>query len=63
MTSATQAYTYAAPSSLVDGRPGSATFGGRALSGPAVAPRFLSGVATQAAPAAAALLGAVGVSR
>ena len=57
MTSATQAYTYAAPSSLVEGRLGLATSGGRALSGPAVAPRFFNGVVTQAAPAAAALLG------
>ncbi|MER5625829.1 hypothetical protein ABT061_32810 [Streptosporangium sp. NPDC002544] len=40
MTPATQAYTYAAPSSLVDGRLGLATSGGRALSGPAVAPWF-----------------------
>ncbi|AQZ69513.1 secreted protein [[Actinomadura] parvosata subsp. kistnae] len=53
MTSATQAYTYAAPSSLIDGRLGLATSGGRALSGPAVAPRFFSGVVTRAAPAAA----------
>ncbi|MFI7110144.1 SWIM zinc finger family protein [Nonomuraea sp. NPDC050227] len=62
MTSATQAYTYAAPSSLIDGRLGLATSGGRALSGPAVAPRFFSGVVTQAAPAAAALLGVADVA-
>ncbi|WP_155351022.1 hypothetical protein [Acrocarpospora pleiomorpha] len=43
MTSATQAYTYAAPSSLVDGHLGLATSGGRALSGSALAPRFFSG--------------------
>ncbi|GAA0925156.1 SWIM zinc finger domain-containing protein [Nonomuraea longicatena] len=58
----TQAYTYAAPSALVDGRLGLATSGGRALSGPAVAPRFFSGVVTQAAPAAAALLGVADVA-
>ncbi|WP_170990841.1 hypothetical protein [Herbidospora galbida] len=34
MTSATQAYSYAAPSSLVDGRLRLSTPGGRALSGP-----------------------------
>ncbi|MEQ4724412.1 SWIM zinc finger family protein [Nonomuraea sp. B19D2] len=62
MTSATQAYTYAAPSSLVDGRLGLATSGERALSGPAVAPRFFSGVVTQAAPAAAGLLGVADVA-
>ncbi|GAT69217.1 zinc finger SWIM domain protein [Planomonospora sphaerica] len=62
MTSATQAYTYAAPSSLVDGRLGLATSGGRALSGPVAAPRFFSGVVTQAAPAAAALLGVADVA-
>jgi hypothetical protein len=62
MTTATQAYTYAAPSSLVDGRLGLATSGGRALSGPAVAPRFFSGLVTQAAPAAAALLGLADVA-
>ncbi|MEU9833241.1 SWIM zinc finger family protein [Streptosporangium sp. NPDC048047] len=62
MTSATQAYTYAAPSSLVGGRLGLATSGGRALSGPVVAPRFFSGVVTQAAPAAAALLGVADVA-
>lgn len=61
MTSATQAYTYAAPSSLVDGRLGLATSGGRALSGPAVAPRFFSGVVTRTAPAAA-LLGVADVA-
>ncbi|MET8048008.1 SWIM zinc finger family protein [Streptosporangium sp. NPDC005286] len=62
MTSATQAYSYAAPSSLVDGRLGLSTSGGRALSGPALAPRFFSGVVTQAAPAAAALLGIADVA-
>ncbi|GIH60001.1 hypothetical protein Msi02_08180 [Microbispora siamensis] len=62
MTNATQAYSYAAPSMLVDGRLGLSTSGGRALSGPAVAPRFFSGVVTQAAPAAAALLGVADVA-
>ncbi|WP_062440776.1 SWIM zinc finger family protein [Herbidospora daliensis] len=62
MTSATQAYSYAAPSSLVDGRLGLSTSGGRALSGPAAAPKFFSGLVTQAAPAAAALLGVADVA-
>lgn len=62
MTSATQAYSYAAPSTLVDGRLGLSTSGGTALSGPALAPRFFSGVVTQAAPAAAALLGVADVA-
>ncbi|WP_440071159.1 hypothetical protein [Streptosporangium sp. OZ121] len=57
MTSVTRAYTYAAPPSPVDGRLASATCGGRALSGPAVAPRFLSGMVTRAVPAEAALPG------
>ncbi|GAA3415783.1 hypothetical protein [Streptosporangium vulgare] len=57
MTSATRAYAHAAPSSPAGDRLGSAASGGRALSGPAVAPRFLGGVVTQAAPSAAALLG------
>ncbi|MFC4534622.1 SWIM zinc finger family protein [Sphaerisporangium dianthi] len=61
MTSATQAYTYAAPSSLVDGRLGLATSGGRALSGRPWRPRFFRGEVTQAAPVAAALLGVADV--
>ncbi|WP_204018149.1 SWIM zinc finger family protein [Sphaerimonospora thailandensis] len=62
MTSTTQAYRYAAPSTLSDGRLGLSTSGGRALSGPALAPKFFSGVVTQAAPAAAALLGVADVA-
>lgn len=62
MTSATQVYSYAAPSRLVDGRLGLSTSGGTALRGPAVAPRFFSGVVTRAAPAAAALLGVADVA-
>ncbi|MCP2344712.1 SWIM zinc finger family protein [Nonomuraea roseoviolacea] len=62
MSQATQTYSYAAPSAMVDGRLGLSTSGGRALSGPAVAPRFFSGLVTQAAPAAAALLGVADVA-
>ncbi|RCG23371.1 SWIM zinc finger family protein [Sphaerisporangium album] len=62
MTTATQAYSYASPSTLVNGRLGLSTSGGRALSGPALAPRFFSGLVTQAAPAAAALLGVADVA-
>ncbi|MEU9890158.1 hypothetical protein [Sphaerisporangium sp. NPDC051011] len=62
MTSATQAYSYASPSTLVNGRLGLSTSGGRALSGPALAPKFFSGLVTQAAPAAAALLGVADVA-
>ncbi|WP_204041911.1 SWIM zinc finger family protein [Acrocarpospora phusangensis] len=62
MTSVTQAYRYTAPSRLVDGRLGLSTSGGTALSGPALAPKFFSGAVTQAAPAAAALLGVADVA-
>ncbi|MBG0832680.1 SWIM zinc finger family protein [Planomonospora sp. ID67723] len=62
MTSATQTYSYASPSSLVNGHLGLSTSGGRALGGPALAPRFFSGLVTQAAPAAAALLGVADVA-
>jgi hypothetical protein len=61
MTRATQAYTYAAPSRPVDGRPGSPTSGRGALvtlgafGGPALTPGFLGGTVTQAAPARTAV--------
>ncbi|GAA4061728.1 SWIM zinc finger family protein [Nonomuraea soli] len=57
MTTATQAYSYAAPSSLTAGHLGFSTSGGAGL-----APRFFSGVITQPAPAAAALLGVADVA-
>ncbi|MFI6813884.1 SWIM zinc finger family protein [Nonomuraea sp. NPDC050328] len=57
MTNAVQAYSYAGPSTLDGSGLGLSTSGGRALSGPAAHPRFFSGLITQAAPAAAAMLG------
>ncbi|MGW4800517.1 SWIM zinc finger family protein, partial [Nonomuraea sp. NPDC004297] len=62
MTSAVQAYTYAGPSVLTDGRLGLSTSGGTALSGPAAHPRFFSGLLTHAAPAAAGLLAVADVA-
>ncbi|MEV5414241.1 hypothetical protein AB0K60_36070 [Thermopolyspora sp. NPDC052614] len=62
MSAATQTYSYATPSALVDGRLGLSTSGGRALSGPATAPRFFSGVVTSPAAAAAGLLGVADVA-
>lgn len=56
MTAATQILGYAAPSALASGRLGPSTGGGRTRSGPAVAPRFFSGVVTRPDAAAAALL-------
>ncbi|GAA0398280.1 hypothetical protein Acor_34510 [Acrocarpospora corrugata] len=58
----TQTYSYAAPSALVDGRLGLSTSGGTALGGPVAAPRFFSGIVTEAASAAAALLGVADVA-
>ena len=52
MTQAVQAYPYAGPSLLADGRLGLSTSGGTALSGPQTHPRFFSGLLTHAAPAA-----------
>lgn len=62
MTQAVQAYSYAGPSTLADGRLGLSTSGGTALSGPQAHPRFFSGLLTQAAPAAAGLLAVADVA-
>ncbi|MGW0804628.1 SWIM zinc finger family protein [Nonomuraea sp. NPDC002799] len=62
MTQAVQAYSYAGPSVLADGRLGLSTSGGTALSGPQPHPRFFSGLLTQAAPAAAGLLAVADVA-
>ncbi|MBB5780001.1 SWIM zinc finger family protein [Nonomuraea jabiensis] len=62
MTQAVQAYSYAGPSTLTDGRLGLSTSGGTALSGPQTHPRFFSGLLTHAAPAAAGLLAVADVA-
>ncbi|MFG3439451.1 SWIM zinc finger family protein [Nonomuraea sp. NPDC047897] len=62
MTQAVQAYSYAGPSTLADGRLGLSTSGGTALSGARPHPRFFSGLLTQAAPAAAGLLAVADVA-
>ncbi|MFD1542663.1 SWIM zinc finger family protein [Nonomuraea guangzhouensis] len=62
MNQAVQAYSYAGPSLLADGRLGLSTSGGTALSGPQSHPRFFSGLLTQAAPAAAGLLAVADVA-
>lgn len=62
MTQAVQAYSYAGPSTLADGRLGLSTSGGTALSGARAHPRFFSGLLTQAAPAAAGLLAVADVA-
>ncbi|MEU6716672.1 SWIM zinc finger family protein [Nonomuraea sp. NPDC046802] len=62
MTQAVQAYSYAGPSALADGRLGLSTSGGTALSGPQAHPRFFSGLLTHAAPAAAGLLAVADVA-
>src|SRR4051794_34068503 len=61
-TAAVQAYSYAGPSTLAEGRLGLSTSGGRTASGLATHPRFFSGLITQAAPAAAALLAVADVA-
>ncbi|MGN9839986.1 SWIM zinc finger family protein [Nonomuraea sp. H19] len=62
MTQAIQAYSYAGPSVLADGKLGLSTSGGTALSGPKTHPRFFSGLLSQAAPAAAGLLAVADVA-
>ncbi|MEV6148854.1 hypothetical protein AB0L53_00790 [Nonomuraea sp. NPDC052129] len=44
MTQAVQAYSYARPSLLTDGRPALSTSGGAALPGPRTHPRFFGGL-------------------
>jgi|GEM_PF-4316707 hypothetical protein len=63
MTAATQSHRYAAPSAPADGRLGLSTSGGRTRGGPAVAPRFFSGVVTRPDAAAAALLAIADVAQ
>ncbi|WP_283137034.1 SWIM zinc finger family protein [Rhizohabitans arisaemae] len=62
MTSATQTYSYAGPSTLTDGHLGLATSGGITTTGFQAHPRFFSGLLTQAAPAAASLLAVADVA-
>ncbi|MFC4585374.1 SWIM zinc finger family protein [Sphaerisporangium corydalis] len=62
MTSAVQAYSYAAPSTLVGDRLGLSTSGGRTATGLTGHPKFFSGVVTHAAPAAAGLLAVADVA-
>ncbi|MCP9965660.1 SWIM zinc finger family protein [Actinomadura madurae] len=58
-----QAYTYTRPSGLDEGLLGLSTSGGTTGSGPQAHPYFFSGVLTQAAPAAAALLALADVAQ
>ncbi|WP_433462611.1 SWIM zinc finger family protein [Spirillospora sp. CA-128828] len=58
-----QSYTYARPSGLEEGLLGLSTSGGTTSSGAQAHPRFFSGVLTQAAPAAAAMLGLADVAQ
>ncbi|MEO3825064.1 SWIM zinc finger family protein [Actinomadura sp. B10D3] len=60
---AAQAYTYTRPSGLDEGLLGLSTSGGTTGSGPQAHPYFFSGVLTQAAPAAAALLALADVAQ
>jgi hypothetical protein len=60
---AAQAYTYTRPSGLDAGLLGLSTSGGTTSSGPQAHPHFFSGVLTQAAPAAAALLALADVAQ
>ncbi|MFI7639859.1 SWIM zinc finger family protein [Nonomuraea sp. NPDC049400] len=62
MTQAVQAYSYAGPSTLTDGRLGLSTSGGTALSGSRTHPRFFSGLLSNPAPAAAGLLAVADVA-
>ncbi|MFI0349149.1 SWIM zinc finger family protein [Actinomadura sp. 9N407] len=58
-----QAYTYPRPSGLAGGLLGLSTSGGLTTTGPKEHPHFFSGLLTQAAPAAAALLAVADVAR
>ncbi|WP_067457791.1 SWIM zinc finger family protein [Actinomadura macra] len=60
---AAQSYTYTRPSGLDGGLLGLSTSGGTTTAGPRPHPHFFSGVLTQAAPAAAALLALADVAR
>ncbi|SEG07127.1 SWIM zinc finger [Thermomonospora echinospora] len=58
-----QAYAYTRPSGLAGDQLGLSTSGGTTDSGPKAHPHFFSGLLTQAAPAAAALLGLADVAQ
>jgi SWIM zinc finger len=58
-----QAYAYARPSELSGGLLGLSTSGGTTETGPKAHPHFFSGLLTQAAPAAAALLAVADVAQ
>ncbi|MDL4774717.1 SWIM zinc finger family protein [Actinomadura xylanilytica] len=58
-----QGFTYTRPSGLTGGLLGLSTSGGITSAGPAAHPRFFSGLLTQAAPAAAAMLALADVAR
>ncbi|KAB2370634.1 SWIM zinc finger family protein [Actinomadura montaniterrae] len=58
-----QAYSYTRPSGLDGGLLGLSTSGGTTSTGPRAHPHFFSGVLTQAAPAAAALIALADVAR
>ncbi|GAA4242055.1 SWIM zinc finger domain-containing protein [Actinomadura meridiana] len=60
---AAQSYSYTRPSGLDEGLLGLSTSGGTTSDGPRAHPHFFSGVLTQAAPAAAALLGLADVAQ
>src|SRR4051794_34333737 len=60
---AAQAYSYTRPSGLDGGLLGLSTSGGTTSGGPRAHPHFFSGVLTQAAPAAAALIALADVAR
>ncbi|TDD67719.1 SWIM zinc finger family protein [Actinomadura rubrisoli] len=62
-TTTAHAYTYARPSALDGGLLGLATSGGTTATGPRPHPHFFSGILTQAAPAAAALLALADVAQ
>jgi len=62
-TTPVQEYSYARPSSLDGGLLGLSTSGGTTAAGPQARPRFFSGLLTEAAPAAAALLALADVAQ
>ncbi|MBO2465136.1 SWIM zinc finger family protein [Actinomadura violacea] len=62
-TATAQAYSYTRPSGLDGGLLGLSTSGGTTSTGPRAHPHFFSGVLTQAAPAAAALIGLADVAQ
>ncbi|RSN69163.1 SWIM zinc finger family protein [Actinomadura sp. WAC 06369] len=63
MATTAQSYSYTRPSGVDGGLLGLSTSGGTTGSGPRAHPHFFSGVLTQAAPAAAALIGLADVAQ